>query len=413
MLANACQCLSEGQCILTEKLYFDNPLQLEFAAEVQVVNPQSENLYAVELNHTYFYPTGGGQAHDVGWIDGKPVVDVRSKNGGVLHIVQGEIAQGSVACEINQARRYGNMRAHTGQHLLSAAFVRTLEAETVSVKMSAQGPSTVDIHSGDLTAEQIEAVENLANQVIMENRPVKSYFVKPDDSKIDELRRTVKFEKVSGDVRLVEIVDWDLSACAGTHLPATGMLGLLKIIKVENYKGGSRVHFVVGTQALQMFRHYQHVAVETSNMLSSGTDEIVNLVQKLQNERQELNKSVKALRQQLLGYEKVELLASAEKLKDMRLIKKSFDNREADELRLLANSLAEEAQTLVVFANQQGDNVAVLVAASEDAGKQAGKVLRAVLGQFNGRGGGNESYAQGIIKDFDDVQALLRSIANY
>jgi alanyl-tRNA synthetase len=395
---------------VTLLLYFDNPLTFEFAANVLDVQPQDKGLYHVLLEQTYFYPTGGGQSHDTGWIDGKSVVDVRKENGTVIHVVQGAVSIGIVQAQVDKNRRLRNMQAHSGQHLLSAAFVHELQAETVAVKMNPDAPSTVDITLGELNAAQIEAVETLSNQIILENRPIKSYFLAPDDPKLDELCRAVKFEKVAGDVRIVEIEDWDMSACAGTHFPATGMLGMLKILKVENYKGGSRVHFAVGMQALDYFRHVQQVATDISNLLSAGTGDIFNLVQKLQEERQALSKQVAELNESLLQHEKSALLNSAITVDGIRLVMAAFDNQSSDALKTLGNLLRAEAKTVGVLVNRQVDNVGVAVCAADDTGIHAGNLLKALLADFDGRGGGSESFAQGVCKGLADTSALLPSI---
>ncbi|MDQ7026759.1 MAG: DHHA1 domain-containing protein [Anaerolineae bacterium] len=395
---------------MTELLYFDNPLIFDFTATVLDVIPQEEKLSHVVLDKTYFYPTGGGQAHDIGRIDGQAVVDVRKINGSVIHVVKGNITTGNVHAQVDKNRRLRNMQAHSGQHLLSAAFLHVLEAETVAVKMSPDAASTVDISLGELTTDQIEAVETVANQVIMENRSVKSYFLAPNDPKLDVLRRAVKFDKVDGDVRIVEIDDWDMSACAGTHVPSTGMLGLLKILKVENYKGGSRVHFLVGIAALEQFRHVQQVASDVSNLLSASTNDVVNLVQKLQAERQILSKQVAEFQAVLLQNEKVELLDTAVAVEHIRLVKAEFDNKPNDALKTLGHLLGGESETVGVFVNRQGANVGVVVCASADSGVHAGNLLKAILADFDGRGGGGEPYAQGICKGLSDTATLLASI---
>jgi alanyl-tRNA synthetase len=395
---------------VTELLYFDNPLIFEFVTTVVGVIPQDKGLYHVVLDRSYFYPTGGGQSHDTGWIDGQPVIDVLKDDGSVIHVVQGEPNPGVVQAQIDKNRRLRNMQAHSGQHLLSAAFVRALEAETVAVKMSPDAPSTVDVTVGELTTAQIEAVETLSNQVIMENRPIQSYFLAPDDPKLDDLRRAVKFDKVAGDVRIVEIEDWDMSACAGTHVPFTGMLGSLKIIKVENYKGGSRVHFVVGLGALDHFRHVHQVATDVSNLLSAGTGDVVSLVQKLQDERQVLSKQVATMQESLLQFEKLELLNQAQSIGKIRLVQTVFDDKPNDALKTLGNLVREEAETVGVFVNRQGDNVGVAVCASADSGVHAGNLLKALLADFDGRGGGGEPFAQGMVKGLSDTSTLVASI---
>lgn len=402
--------IENGDNFVTIKRYFNEALTYNFTAQVLESKYQDDGTSHIILDETYFYPTGGGQSHDKGLLGGLPIMDIRKENDAVIHIVEGEIELGIVTCQIDANYRLGNMQAHTGQHILSAAFLRVLEADTLAVKMNVYMPSTVDVNRGDLGIEQIQEVETLANQIIMENRLVKSYFVAPDSLKLEELRRAVKFEKVTGDVRLVEIEDFDLSACAGTHFPNTGMLGLLKILKTENYKGGTRVHFAAGNQALEQFRRYHQGLDNVSNLLSASIDDVYNLVQKLQNERQDFGKQVKTLRQEVLSYESINLLAKAENIGNLQLVKMSYKDRTNDELRILANLLSAQNQTVAVLVNQTGENVTVIVSAADDSNIHAGNTLKAIVTQFEGRGGGRENYAQGILKSFKDIEALMQSI---
>jgi alanyl-tRNA synthetase len=394
---------------VTNKRYFDDPLTYQFTAQVQNAVLQEDGTSHIILDQSYFYPTGGGQSHDKGWINGVDIIDVRQEGETVIHVINEQVS-GEVECQIDADYRIANMQAHTGQHILSAAFLQTIEAHTLAVKMNAFVPSSVDVNQGDLSVEQIQAVEKLANQVIMENRPVKSYFVSPNDPKLNELRRAVKFDKVSSNVRLVEIGNFDLSACAGTHFPNTGMLGLLKILRADNYKGGSRILFAVGYQALEQFRHYHQSLEDVSNLLSSSTSDVYSLVEKLQNERQDLEKRLKALREQALSYEAAELLKKAENLGDMNLIKVPYEGRTNDELRILGNLLTSDSNNVAVLLNRNDSDLTIVVCASDTSGIHAGNTLKAIVSQFDGRGGGRENYAQGVLKDFADTEALLQTI---
>lgn len=401
--------IAYGDIFVTIKRYFDESLTFNFTAQVQKSVLQDDGTSHIILDQTYFYPTGGGQSHDRGLIGGVEIIDVRKEGEIVIHVIKGEVS-GNVECEIDSNYRIANMQAHTGQHILSAAFLRTFEADTLAVKMNADAPSTVDFNLGDLTLEQIQTVENLANQIIMETRPVKSYFVSPDSPKLDELRRAVKFDKVSGDVRLVEIDNFDLSACAGTHFPSTGMLGMLKILRADNYKGGSRVQFVMGYQAIEQFRHYHQALEDVSNLLSAATGDVYARVEKLQNERQDLEKQVKTLREQALTYEASDLLSKAEIVDGIQLIKVSYEDRTNDELRILGNLLTSENNNAAVLLNRNSADLTIVVCASDESGVHAGKTLKAIVTQFDGRGGGRENYAQGVLKNFADTDAMMQAI---
>ena len=383
---------------MTHKLYFNNPLNFEFEADIVQLETPSDDLTHVVLDKTYFYPTGGGQAHDTGWLNGKPVVDVMQQGDDVVHVVQGLIEGNSVQGRIDSDRRWRNMQAHTGQHVLSAAFVHALgdDAQTLSVSMSPDKVSTVDIGLADLTDVQIERVETLVNEIVFDDRPVKSYFVTPDRVP-DTLRRGVS-DKVSGDVRIVEISDFDMVACAGTHVLRTGMLGLLKILKYENYKDGSRVHFVAGHLALTTFQQYQAVVDDLALQMTTGIEQLSENVRKLRDERNVLAKTVEDQREALLSAERDRLLDEAETVGDVRVVKSVFAGRDSDDIKLLGLLLANVSGVVALLVSKQGADATVAVSASEDSAVHAGNVLRMHLAQFDGHGGGNSRYAQGICK---------------
>jgi alanyl-tRNA synthetase len=402
--------LVNGESFVTDKRYFDEPLVFDFSAEVLEVLPDKDGTSLVILDKSYFYPTGGGQSCDKGFIAGLPVLDVRTEDRRVLHQVQGQAGLGDVACQVDSAYRIRNMQAHTGQHILSAAFDHAFKAATLAVKISAEGLSTVDIAMSDLTQTQLDEVETLSNRIIMENRAIKSYFVAPDSPKLEELRLPVKFEKVKGDVRIVEIDDFDLVACAGTHFPTTGSLGILKILKSEKNKGGSRLYFALGYEALDNFRQEHRVIESLASSLSASLEAINPLVQKLQTERQELSKQLETMRESLLRYEMADMVSNASNVGSYHLIKAAFEERSGDELRVLGSLLAAEASMVAILVNRSGADVTVIVAAASDTGLNAGTILKDLLGRFGGRGGGRDTYAQGVLKNFDDVSGLMVAV---
>ncbi len=393
--------------IVTIKRYFDEPLGLEFTATVIEATLNDDGTSNIILAETYFYPGGGGQSQDKGTLGTKQIVDIRKEGETIIHVIDGEPQTGEISAKVDKAYRHRNMSAHTGQHILSAALLQELEAETVAVKMNSEGLSTVDVSLAEINPEQIIRVENLANTVIRENREIKSYFVVPDSPRLKLLRRAVKFDKVTGDVRLVEIDKFDLSACAGTHFPQTGMCGLLKIFKVENYKGGSRIHFAAGEEALKQFQQYHRILESVSGLLSSGINQVYELVEKLQTERSDLSKQVAEQKEKLLTYEVQELLAQKS---DNGIIKLVFENYASDDLRIMANHLRDGNNTRVAIVNKSGDDVMLIIATSDDNPLHAGDTLREILAEFDGRGGGRENYAQGVLKGFDDTESLVLTI---
>jgi len=234
---------------MTERLHYDDAYLLRFSARV-VEHTQWEGRPAVVLDRTAFYATGGGQPHDTGILDGVGVVDVveRESDGAVVHVLAAPLPPGTVDVEgeVDRARRLDLTRQHTGQHIISAAFVEVLGANTVSFHLSADY-ATIDLDRSPLTAEDLARVEDLANEVVMENRPVISRFVSRDELPALTLRKPLAH---AGPVRIVEVPGFDCSACGGTHVRATGELGLIKLVRAERRGTESRVEFLCGGRAL-------------------------------------------------------------------------------------------------------------------------------------------------------------------
>ncbi|MGJ3240155.1 MAG: alanyl-tRNA editing protein [Anaerolineae bacterium] len=392
---------------MTHKRYIDQPLTVTFTAQVLEAHIHDANSARVILDETYFYPTGGGQAHDRGTLNGQDVLDVYQEAGQVVHVIAGEPPQEQVDGVIDWTYRLRTASAHTAQHILSASALQVLDADTLAVKMNAYGASTVDIDRAQLTPDQIDAVQALTNQMIQDNRAVLSHIVPSDSSRLIDLRRPVKTDKVYGDVRLVEIADFDLSACAGAHVPHTGMIGLLKILKSENYKGGSRLHFVVGQEALTHYNLTHQVLETVSNMLSCGVEQVPELVEKLQAERATFARQVSEQAQALLAHDAQALL---QKTSHPHLILTDGE-RSPDDLRTLAHHLlADSAVQVVVFLQLNDDAITLIVASDEANTYDANALLQAILTPFGGRGGGRTNYAQGVIKAYDDLSTIYATV---
>lgn len=397
--------------VMTKKCYLQEPLVFQFDAEVRSVQHEGDTSTVI-LDQTYFYPTGGGQAHDTGMLADFDVLDVYQEDGDVIHVLDGFVDAAlvgtSVRGTINRERRERYMAAHTGQHLLSAVLMAEAKSKTLSVKMNPDTPSTIDIDRLNLTEKKLRQVERVANRIVRENRAVRSYMVAPDDPRLDDLRRAAQMDKISGDVRIVEIDDYDKVACAGTHVPATGMLGLIKILKTEQHKGGTRISFVVGEVALEILHEQHDLLTRVSNTLSTSVDNIPRIVEKLQGERQSLSKEVNILHEQLISYEKVGMLQNAQRIKGLRFVTADFEKRSAATLRILANLLTTESDVFVLLTNRQAQDLTVIIASGNSARIGAGEILDGVMEKFGGRGGGNDVYAQGVVKGYDDAEAIVR-----
>ncbi len=384
---------------MTEKLYYDDPMTTEFSAEV--IETQRHALgFGVILPSTFFYPTGGGQSHDTGSIGDAHVVDVVIEDDTIIHILDRELTPGNYPAKIDWERRFANMQHHSGQHIFSAVFWHELGLETLSSHISGETPTTIDFDVESLSAEKIARAEEIANKIVFENHAMKAYFV--DGTDAVPFRRP---PKVEGKIRVIEIEGYDYSACGGTHLPHTGMVGILKIIRTERINQKTRIHFVAGWQALAYFDKVQKSALETSAMLAISVDDLPETVENLQAQSKKAQNELKKLREMKIEIEAQKMVQLAEPIGEKWLATALFENRDAGELRLLAMKLRAYPGMVAVLASFEGSKLSLVTACADDTELSANELLQDHLAPFNGRGGGDKSIAQGggTAKNMDDL----------
>ncbi|MCP4140265.1 MAG: hypothetical protein GY755_08250 [Chloroflexi bacterium] len=384
---------------MTKKLYFDDPMQSEFTAEVIEIRKHALG-FGVILPSTFFYPTGGGQSHDTGILGPARVVDVIIEGEEIIHILDKEIDLGSYPAKIDWERRFANMQHHTGQHIFSSAFWTELGLETISSHISGEAPTTIDFNKGTLSTEEIARVEKAANKMVFENREIKAYFV--------ENKESVPFRrppKVDGEIRVIEIEGYDYSACGGTHLPQTGMVGMLKIVRTERINQKTRIHFVAGWQALAYFDETQKAAQESAQLLAIGIDALKETVGNQQEQLKSAQNELKKLREMKLEIEASKMAQLAEAVDDKWLATSLFENRNAGELRSLAMKLRAYPGMVTVLASFDGSKLSLITACADDTNVNANDLLQKHLAPFEGRGGGDSSIAQGggTAKNVDEL----------
>ncbi|MCL4250917.1 MAG: hypothetical protein KJ065_22395 [Anaerolineae bacterium] len=404
-------CLNAESLLMTQRLYYDDSFTHSFSAHV--VETFTHNGHpAVVLDRTYFYPTGGGQPHDTGSIGGARVIDVftRADDKAVVHLLDGAAA-GEVACEIDWTRRFDLMQQHTGQHILTQAFVQTAGAHTVGFHLS-ENSVTVDLDAEALTAGQVATAEGLANQILYDDRPVTTRIIDPEAAEGVRMRR-VPDALATGGLRVVEVQDFDMTACGGTHVTRTGQIGTIKVVGVERYKGGQRIEFRCGGRALADYDVRVGVTGKLTNALTCGLTELPAAVERLQNTIRERERTIKALQERLVEYEAADLLANAAVRDDARWIIAAFDDRDAAALRWLAGRLVREVG-VVALLGISGEKTHVICARSADLSQDMNALLQAALAPFGGRGGGNPAQAQGGggAATRDQVQAALAAAAH-
>jgi alanyl-tRNA synthetase len=382
---------------MTQKLYHDDVYQQEFQAQVLERISVGSGLGLI-LDETCFYPTSGGQPHDRGTLNGVFVSDVfeREEDGAVVHVVDGEVEgpdfdKGeTVHGQIDWDRRFDHMQQHTGQHILSQAFLQLLAAETVGFHLSAEA-STIDVDKAPVEAAQLDEVEKLANALVFADRPVRTYFV--DQDRMGDLALR-KQPMVTGPIRIVEVEGFDLSPCGGTHVKAAGEVGLIVITKSERRGSETRVEFLCGGRALTDYRRQRRIVSELANRFSVGDWELVEAVNRLAEEAKRHRKDLNAARNQLLDYEAARLWAEAEERDGLRVVRAILSEGDGETLKGLAQRLAEK-EPCVALLGLKGDRVQLAFARSANLPYDMSALLKEACKIIGGGGGGRPDMAQG------------------
>ncbi len=376
---------------MTDRLYYADPYLIEFEARV-VTGGELAGRPFVTLDRSAFYPSSGGQPFDTGALGAAAVVEVveREDDGAILHVTDRRLEPGaSVHGRIDWGRRFDHMQQHTGQHMLSAAFDHLFKARTVSFHLGSLA-STIDLDR-ELPPASLAAAEEDANRVVWEDRPVVVRFVSAEEAAALPLR---KEPQRSGPLRLIEVEDYDLSACGGTHVGRTGAVGVICLTSWERFRGGSRVEFLCGDRALASHRRLRDTVAGSVRALSVLPEELPGAVERSQAENKQLRKTIKDLGERLAVYEAGALAARGARVGDVTLVAEALDGWDAGGLKALATAVAERPGHVAALFTAASPALAVIARAA-DARVDAAAVLKALLSRFGGKGGGRADLAQG------------------
>jgi alanyl-tRNA synthetase len=400
------------------RLYYHDATLQEFTAEVIAVRSSAGGApVRVRLSRTAFYPTSGGQPHDTGTLNGVPVIDViENDDGEIWHLLAQPLdpATQHVRGKIDWARRFDHMQQHTGQHLLSAAFEDLLRAPTVGFHLGNEA-STIDLQLDagvELAWDEVFKVENAVNQVVWENRPVTAGIWSEEDVALIPLRKP---PAVTGEVRVVEVAGYDASACGGTHVAATGAIGIVKVIGLERYKGGMRVTFLAGQRALHHYQQHLQLLQESSLALSVGPGELPQAIARLEENARSARRDLRQLRDELLAHE-ADRLWSAAPVTDNIHVVAHLVHRSFAEAQTLAGNLRERPSTLILLAVVEEGGARLICGRSDDLTQfNAAALLREVLVPLRGRGGGSPTMAQGgaPVHAAEQVRDVLEEILSH
>ncbi len=379
------------------RLYYEDAYQLTFTSTVTDVRPHGDAV-AVTLTSSAFYPTSGGQLHDVGTLtpetEGPPahVLDViDGDDGHVWHVLDRALAPGTaVRGDIDPPRRADHRQQHTGQHVLSASFARTVCAETRSVHLGAE-VCTLDLDR-EVTDDELAMAEADANVVVCDDRDVHVRMVDADAAVALPLRRPTRRP---GTVRLVDIAGHDLSACGGTHVRRTGEIGAILVLGTERVRGGTRVTFVCGQRAVSSHRRLRTILDEAARDLSVGRVELPAAVRRLQDDLRTTRRTLDVAREQLAALEARSLAQAFEPRRGYALLVAHLDAADATDLRRSASTLVETPGRLVVLTGGPAPHALVVARSADLEGHDAGRLARALAAALGGKAGGRADFAQG------------------
>ncbi|MFQ6734515.1 alanyl-tRNA editing protein [Virgibacillus tibetensis] len=379
---------------MTKKLYYQDQYIRNFTARLQKSGRDEQDRFYLVLDETAFYPTGGGQPHDTGTLNGMKVHDVEEIEGEIRHYIDvpAEVHK-EYTGELDWDRRFDHMQQHMGQHILSAAFEEEYGYRTVSFHLGTETCS-IDLEIEYLSDEEMSLVEKTANKVVMENRPVETRWVSEEELSNFPLRKEVS---VSTDIRLVNIADFDYNGCGGTHPDSTGQVSSIKMLHWEKQKKKKiRVYFVCGIRVQKQLQKKHKVIQDLTDTLSAPQEELNETATRVLLLNKELEKKNNDLKMELIEYEADSYIEKANVQADRKIVREIFTNRPMPELQQLAKRItAKTDRILVLLINEKDDKLQLVCSRSEDAEINMNDLVNHVLPVINGKGGGNNSIAQG------------------
>lgn len=379
---------------MTEKLYDKDSHLKEFTGTVLSCEKTGEK-YAVTLNRTAFFPEGGGQQSDRGYIGDAYISDVQIKNGEILHFADKPLSVGQAYdCKLDFDFRFRNMQNHSGEHIISGIVHRLYGFNNVGFHLGAE--MTMDF-DGELTRQQLDEIEDLANKAVYENLPVKAYY--PTDEELKQLDYRSKLD-LKENVRIVEIKGVDVCACCAPHVKATGEIGVIKILDFEKYKGGVRLIVKCGADALRDYREKYKNVLEISNLLSAKQFEAAAAVVRLNEQLSAEKAETAALKKRLIAEKTAGFAPDTDKTA-------VFENGlDIKELQLLADALCKKAGGIRGAFSGTDGAFAFAICGEETA---LGEFFAKFKAAFNTHGGGRNGIRQGTVcADRAEIEGLFK-----
>ena len=375
---------------MTDRRYYTDSYTRSFPARVMELSAV-DGQPAASLDQTFFYPTSGGQPHDTGRLGAAAVLDVSVReDGAVLHRLDAVLDPGPVEAAIDWPRRFDHMQQHTGQHILSQAFIRVADAPTIGFHLGAETVS-IDLGRPALKDSAVAEALALASDVVTGNHAVRAWFPPPDELAGLSLRKT---PEVDGAFRVVAIGEFDLSACGGTHVASTGEIGLIEVLKTERLRKGLRVEFVCGGRAQADYARKHAIVRDLSTSLTCAPGEVTESVARLQGALANARRQLTAFRERDLEQEAARLVASARPTGSFRVVCAAWSERPIDEVKSLALRITSEPG-LISLLGVAGPRAQILFGRSENLALELKPVFDQTLAALGGGKGGGTRLLQG------------------
>ncbi len=369
---------------MTEKLYDNDSFLKEFTAEI-IECYSADGGYAAVLDRTAFFPEGGGQPSDTGFLNGTEVFDVQIKNGVIYHYTHEPFKKGEcVTGKINFNRRFDFMQQHSGEHIVSGTAHRIYGCENVGFHLS-DDIVTLDFDK-PLTPEQISNIEKLSNQAVFSDKEIYTYY--PNDDELKAITYRSKKE-IEGAVRIVEIKDTDICACCAPHVKSTGQIGLIKLLSAERLRGGVRIEIKCGGRALFDYNERYKNTASIGEKLAVKYNETFAAVERLADNINKLKYTVTGLKKRLTE-EKVKSFCNKS------VVSAEFeDDFDIKEMQIYADALYKKAGGIRgVFSRQQDGVMMFAICGQADELEHFFVLFKE---RFQVKGGGRNGMVQGSV----------------
>ena len=391
--------------MVTKRIYYDDAFAKEFEAEVLSCTEQAGNgakRWRVVLDKTALYPASGGQPDDRGRIGEASVVEIVDEGEEIAHFVDRPAGLGPVKAEVDWKRRFDHMQQHTGQHLLSAVLQTRFGLETVSFHLGEE-ICTIDLRGAEPSAETLMAAEEVANEIIFEDRPVRVRYATREELRGLGVRKEVDREGV---LRAIEIEGADLQPCGGTHVARTGQIGMVQLRRCTKIRQDWRLEFLCGERLARTARADYETRRVIAEKLKCSMEEVAGAVEKALAERDASFKSAKARGERLAELEAEKIVRETPAGRDgIKVVARVFEGVEASFVVMLAPAIAAQERTVTLIARRECGHV--FFGQHPSVGKDMNALMKKVLAEIGGKGGGTKDFARGGLTDSAAAQRAI------